>query len=245
MFLAMALLKTIGVFVITIVLLIVITFPCALIFLLSKICFKKILSLFLYRIAQWWAQIIIVCTRCPITVTGRDYIPKTGPLCFVSNHGSMFDIILMLAYAERPFGFIAKRELLLLPFINLWITMLGGIFIDRKNIRKAVKTIHQGVKHIQSGDCMLIFPEGTRSRGKGLLPFRAGALKLATQSGAVIVPVAISRSYEVFEKTYRVQVVPVRITFGEPVITAHIPLTERRQILTEQIRNTISSLLEV
>jgi 1-acyl-sn-glycerol-3-phosphate acyltransferase len=141
-------------------------------------------------------------------------------------------------------GFIAKRELLYIPVLNLWIAMIGGLFIDRKNPRKALKTINKGIKHIKGGGAMIIFPEGTRSRGRGLQPFHPGSFKLATQAETVIVPVALSGTYEIFERNYRVNPVPVRISYCKPVNTADIPPGDRKQILADQIHDMIKGELE-
>ena len=212
--------------------------------LLSFLGLKKPMTWFAYRIGWFWAKGIIVITGCPITVEGTEHIPREGGVCFVSNHGSVFDIILALAYIGRPFGFVAKKELLLIPLLNAWISILGGLFIDRKNLRKALKTINLGIRKIEKGGGMLIFPEGHRSMGQGILPFRSGAMKLATNSGAPIVPMAISGSYEVFEKDYRVHSVPVRVIFCPPIITASMSPGDRRHNLAEQVRGIIQEALE-
>jgi 1-acyl-sn-glycerol-3-phosphate acyltransferase len=201
------------------------------------------MSWVVYRAAQYWAKTIIAITGCTLEVEGREHIPPKGGVCFVSNHVGVFDIILALAYIGRPFGFIAKKELLLIPLLNLWIYILGGLFIDRKNIRKAINTINLGIQKIQKGGGMLIFPEGTRSKGRGLLPFKSGAIKLATNSLAPIIPVAISGSYEVFEKHYRVHAAVVRMVFCPPVITADMSPDERRHKLTDQVRDAIEAAL--
>jgi 1-acyl-sn-glycerol-3-phosphate acyltransferase len=205
---------------------------------------RKQAMLFMYRIAQGWAQMVIALSGCRITVRGRENIPQSGGMCFVSNHGSIFDILLILAYAGRPFGFIAKKELSYVPLLNMWIALLGGFFIDRKNVRKALRTIDKGIRRIRSGDAMIIFPEGHRSRGEGLLPFHPGSLKLATQAEAPIVPVALAGSYEVFEKKYRLNSVPVGVSFGEPIPTAGLPPEDRKQRLADRIRALIGSMLE-
>jgi 1-acyl-sn-glycerol-3-phosphate acyltransferase len=170
-------------------------------------------------------------------------IPRGGSVCFVSNHGSIFDIVLLLAYSRRLFGFVAKKELLYIPFLNIWIYMLGGLFIDRNNPRKALKTINAGITRIKKGGAMLIFPEGHRSRGQNLLPFHPGSFKLATQSGAVIVPVAVKGTREIFEKSYRVNPCPVGITFCKPVPTADLPAEGRKQVLADRIYNVIKEEL--
>ena len=239
----MILLRTIFAFAYTVfavVVYLVIGFPA---FILSFLGLRKPMSWIVYRMAQLWAKGLIGITGCTMEVKGQEHVPLKGGVCFVSNHVGIFDIILALAYAGRPFGFIAKKELLLVPLINVWVYILGGLFIDRKNIRNAIKTMNSGIQKIQKGGGMLIFPEGTRSKGRGLLPFRSGSIKLATNSLAPIVPIAISGSYEVFEKHYRVHPTVVRVIFCPPIATADMGPDERRAKLAEQVRDTIEAAL--
>jgi 1-acyl-sn-glycerol-3-phosphate acyltransferase len=213
-------------------------------FILSALGLRKQSAVGMYRVAQGWARLMIAVIGCKVTVKGREGIPSQGGICFVSNHGSIFDVVLILAYAGRPFGFVAKKELAFIPFLNLWIYLLGGSFIDRKNIRKAVKTIDRGIRRIKDGGAMIIFPEGHRSRDRGLLPFHPGSLKLATKAEAPIVPVAISGSYNVFERNYRVAAAPVEISFGPPIPTENLPPEDRKQALAERTREVIAAMLE-
>jgi len=206
--------------------------------------FRKSMRVVIYRLAQCWARSLIPIAGGKATATGREKIPKKGGVCFVSNHCGFFDIVMLLAFCGRPFGFVAKKELLFVPMLNLWIYMLGGLFIDRKNVRKAIRTINRGVGRIKAGGGMLIFPEGHRSKGRGLLPFHPGSLKLATQAEAVIVPVAIEGSYDVFEKNNRVQSAVVKIAFLDPINTADMPLEDKKQVLCERIYSAIKEELK-
>jgi len=202
------------------------------------------MSLLMCRVGQFWALILIKMIGCEITVSGRENIPAKGSVCFVSNHGSIFDIVLILRYTGRLVGFVAKKELRMIPLVNMWIFVVGGLFIDRKNLRKAHKTINTGVARIKAGGSMIVFPEGSRSRGQGLLPFHPGALKLATLSGAVIVPVALSGTYDIFERNRRVFAGPVKITFCEQIDTASIPAVGRKIALSDQIHGIIEKALD-
>jgi len=240
----MAFIKTVAVFFITGLSLVAFIVPGIFFSIAYIFGLKSFARMGLYRLAQLWARILIFLTGCPMTVTGRENIPKKGGLCFVSNHVGIFDIMLALAYAGRPFGFIAKKELLLVPGINIWIRLLGGLFIDRRNPKSAIKTISEGIRRIKAGGAMLIFPEGTRSRGSGIAPFRPGALKLASQSEALIVPVAITGSYDVFEKTHRVRAVPVSVSFLPVVNAAELPPQDRKQLLAEKLQTLITQVLE-
>ena len=212
-------------------------------FFFSLIGFRKIMSLCIYKIGQVWGKVIIATTGCSVTVIGTEHIPAQGGICFVSNHVGLFDIVLAISYTGRPFGFIAKKELMFLPFINVWISILGGLFIDRKNIRKAIDTINKGIKRLQSGNSMLIFPEGTRNKGEGLLPFKAGSIKLATNSLVPIVPIAITGTYEVYERHNRVCAVPLGIVFCPPIITAEMDADVRRHQLVDMVKASIEQAL--
>jgi 1-acyl-sn-glycerol-3-phosphate acyltransferase len=235
----MSIVRTFFVFFITIVIIIVyMPFGC-LAFVLSFLSLKRPMAFLVYKLAQSWAWLLVFLSGCKLTVKGQENIPKKGGVCFVANHGSIFDIILALAYIGRPFGFIAKKELLLIPLLNMWISILGGLFIDRRHPRKALKTINEGVRRLKSGGGVLIFPEGHRSRGEGLLPFHPGSFKLATQAAVPIVPMAISGSYDVFEKYGRVNPCPVQVVFCEPVNTREIPPEDRKQFLATKIREII------
>ncbi|MDR0411095.1 MAG: 1-acyl-sn-glycerol-3-phosphate acyltransferase [Treponema sp.] len=239
----LAWLKTVFVFFVVGLSIIILTPVSILCLLLSPLRTKRPLSTIIYRLAQCWALFLIKLTGCELKAWGQENIPKDGPVCFVSNHGSIFDIVLLLAYVGRPVGFIGKKELLLVPLLNIWIFLLGGLFIDRKKHRKAVRTIDRGVQHIREGHAMLIFPEGGRSRGKGLLPFHVGSFRLAVKSESTIVPVSIRGSYEVFEKNYVLNPGPVTISFMPPIKTAGLSAEQRKQGLADRVYAVIAESL--
>ncbi|MCL1931641.1 MAG: 1-acyl-sn-glycerol-3-phosphate acyltransferase [Treponema sp.] len=214
------------------------------VFLLKLLGLHGFIAIFMRYVAQSWSVMMIALSGCTVTVSGTENIPRKGGVCIVSNHSSIFDIVLLMRYAGRSIGFVAKKELVFVPLLNMWIYLLGGMFIDRKNPRKAIKKFDAGVARIKAGAAMLIFPEGHRSRGQGLLPFHPGSLKLATQSEAVIIPVAITGSHDVFEKNYRINPVPLRIVFCPPINTADIPATDRKLALSDQIYAVIKAALE-
>ena len=205
---------------------------------------RKSMRLVIYRIAQGWARSLMLAIGSKVTINGKENIPRGEGVCFVCNHTGYFDIVLMLAHASRPIGFIAKKELLFVPLVNAWIFLVGGLFIDRSNIKKAFRTINKGVKRIKSGGGMIIFPEGHRSKGQGLLPFHAGSLKLATMAEAPIVPVVLEGSYDVFEKNSRVKKTSLNITFCEPIRTADLPSSDRKIVLCDKIYSVIKEKLD-
>ena len=116
---------------------------------------------------------------------------KSGQaMCIVANHTSLLDIPALMSLGVRC-GFVAKEELRFVPGVNIWVSAIHSVFLDRKSLKKGVKTINRAVKTVKKGCPMCIFPEGSRSKDGQVHAFRHGSFRLATQSGAVIVPLTI------------------------------------------------------
>lgn len=178
---------------------------------------EKLRARYIHFIASTWAKSLIRAAGGVIEVVGRENLPQAERLCFIANHQGAFDIPITLATLPGPIGFIAKKELSLLPIVNIWMKGLGCIFIDRSNRRAALKSIEQGVQQLKQGRIMILFPEGTRSKGPQMNTFRHGSLKLPIRSKALIVPITISGSYRLKELAGRIQPGKVTVTIHEPV----------------------------
>ncbi|WP_026886692.1 lysophospholipid acyltransferase family protein [Clostridium beijerinckii] len=153
----------------------------------------------IHRVTRSWAKFVMKIAGAKINVTGLDNLPKNQTVLFVSNHQSNFDIPLLLSSIDIPKGFIAKKELEKLPFISSWMKYINCIFMDRDNLRKSAESIVEGVNLLKSGYSMVIFPEGTRSKGKSVDEFKGGSFKLATKSKCPIVPLTIKGTYKLME----------------------------------------------
>jgi 1-acyl-sn-glycerol-3-phosphate acyltransferase len=150
--------------------------------------------------AKEWARSLVKLTGSNVTVSGEENIPKDTAVLFVSNHQGNFDIPLLLGYIQKPKAFISKIEVKKMPFIGTWMVQLNCLFMDRKNVRQSVKAINEGAQLLQNGTSLVIFPEGTRSKGDDMSEFKAGSFKLATKSGVPIIPVTINGSYKIMEQ---------------------------------------------
>jgi 1-acyl-sn-glycerol-3-phosphate acyltransferase len=150
--------------------------------------------------AKEWARSLVKLTGSNVTVSGEENIPKDTAVLFVSNHQGNFDIPLLLGYIQKPKAFISKIEVKKMPFIGTWMEQLNCLFMDRKNVRQSVKAINEGARLLQNGTSLVIFPEGTRSKGDDMSEFKAGSFKLATKSGVPIIPVTINGSYKIMEQ---------------------------------------------
>ncbi|MBO4279786.1 MAG: 1-acyl-sn-glycerol-3-phosphate acyltransferase [bacterium] len=121
----------------------------------------------------------------------RKRVDKGEGFCFVANHTSILDIVLMLGRLRARTGFVAKIELLFAPLINVMIAMTHSVFINRRNLRASIDAIHKAGENIRKGHSMVIFPEGTRSKTGEIAPFKHGAFRMATESGACVVPLTV------------------------------------------------------
>lgn len=154
---------------------------------------------FTHWAVQLWAGRVLKSTKTNITVHGLENLPKDGAMLFVSNHQSNFDIPLLLSEIPVPKGFIAKKELGKVPFISRWMKEIKCLFMDRDDMKQSVQIIVDGIKILKSGYSMVIFPEGTRSKGGPVAEFKAGSFKLATKSKVPVVPVTIDGTHQLYE----------------------------------------------
>jgi 1-acyl-sn-glycerol-3-phosphate acyltransferase len=116
-----------------------------------------------------------------------------GPYVVVSNHQSFLDIFL-ISNLPHEMKWIAKRELFRIPWIGWCFTMVGDIALERGDAASAQQVMDKARHYLDHGMHVMIFPEGTRSRDGKLLPFKAGAFKLAVDAGVPILPLAVSGS---------------------------------------------------
>jgi len=167
-------------------------------------------------------------------------VDKGEGFCFVANHTSMLDVILMLARLKARTGFVAKLSLLFVPLINVMIAMTHSVFINRKSLKKSVEAIRKAGKRIAKGKSMVIFPEGTRSKTGEVGTFKHGAFRMATESGAYVVPVTVKGLRDSFEDRKRVfQRRECYLHIGEPV---KAPLSSDREAVSafiSQIEKTV------
>lgn len=160
---------------------------------------KTAVKQFVYSISTAWARYILFVNGVKYTAHNKENIPESKTnLVVVSNHQGNFDIPIYISCLPFSVGFIAKHELKKMPIINVWMTALDCIFINRKNLRESSRKINERLRQ-KDKNPIFIFPEGTRSKGPKMGPFKPGSLKMLFQEGADVLPVTISGSYKCME----------------------------------------------
>ncbi len=190
---------------------------------------------------QKWATGIMKRTGSRITVNGLDGLPE-GPVLFVSNHEGNFDIPVLLSSIPKPFGFISKKEVKKFPVIPTYMEEMNCVFLDRTDRRSAFKSITDTIEKLQEGHSVLIFPEGTRSRGTGLQEFKAGFLRIAKQAQVPIVPIAIEGTSRIMEtNNNRIHPADVSVQVLDPISPEE--LLEAGNAAGELVKNRIEQAL--
>ena len=199
-------------------------------------------SVYAYRVAQNIAKYVLKVTKTNMEVTGRENIPSENCV-FISNHQAIFDGFVLLAYIDKPFGFIAKKEIKKIPLVSNWIQSIGSIYIDRESPRESIKTIQKSIEKINQGDSMLIFPEGTRSLSSSMNSFKKGSMKLAIKSKVAIVPITIDGTYNVLEVGTKVTGNKVKMVIHKPIYVDLLS-KEEQQDLAQYVQDIIEAELK-
>lgn len=115
---------------------------------------------------------------------------------YICNHQNNFDMVTAAAIVQPTTVTVGKTSLLWVPFFGLLYWLTGNLLIDRENRTKAHGTIGELVAQFKKKKISFwMFPEGTRSRGRGLLPFKTGAFHAAVAAGVPIIPVVVSNTH--------------------------------------------------
>ncbi|WP_223298645.1 lysophospholipid acyltransferase family protein [Candidatus Planktophila lacus] len=182
-------------------------------------------------------------------VKGLRHVPGSGPVIIASNHLSFSDSIFMPLVVPRKVTFLAKSEYFTSPgpkglLKKLTFIALGQVPVDRSGGRRSEAALITGLKVLAEGKCLGIYPEGTRSPDGRLYKGRTGIARLAIESGAPIIPVAMFNT-EKIQPTGTVvpKVMRVEMIFGEPMYFEgdSTDLQHLRDV-TDQIMETIQAL---
>jgi 1-acyl-sn-glycerol-3-phosphate acyltransferase len=195
--------------------------------------------------ARLWGRMGLGMAGVHVTVSGEEHLPS-GPVIFMSNHQSGFDILALMAAMPRQFYWIAKKELFGIPFFGQSMRRGGYIPLDRGDGRKALQSMDEAAVAIRQGKSVVMFPEGTRTQDGRLLPFKRGGFILARKATVPVIPVTINGSGRINPANQ------IRLYSGDISITLHPPLnlpgdlrrSEAESWMMENVRNSIESALE-
>ena len=138
--------------------------------------------------------------RVKVIAQGVENLPKTNGFILFPNHQGLFDMLALIESCPRPLGVVIKKEAAEWFLVKQVVRLLGGIPMDRSDIRSSMEIIKEMAAQVKKGRNFVIFPEGTRSRkGNEILDFKAGTFKSAVKAGCPIIPVALINSFRPFD----------------------------------------------
>ncbi len=152
---------------------------------------------------------------------GREHVPGSGPVLLAANHRSFLDPFVIGALTKRPVYYIAKRELFERRWQAWLLNGLGAFPVDRGAGDEHAMDTARAI--LERGDCVVIFPEGTRVRPGPLGRPHRGVGRLALQTGARVVPIAVMGTEDV-RRGWRIRPRKVTLRCGPPL---GFPMSER------------------
>jgi glycerol-3-phosphate dehydrogenase (NAD(P)+) len=178
---------------------------------------RRALSKGVNRVLYWSARAVLVpffLVYLRLNRIGREHLPRSGPLLLAANHRSFLDPFVIGTLVRRPVYYMAKRELFE-PRLQAWLlNALGAFPVDRgAGDQDAMATARE---ILMRGDCVVIFPEGTRTRRGPLGEPHRGVGRLALETGAPVAPVAVIGTEHV-RRGWRIRPRKVRLRVGRPL----------------------------
>ena len=172
-----------------------------------------------YQINRFWTWILLRASGISLKIDGLDNLDPRQAYIFMVNHQSNMDIpVLVQSLKDFQLRWIAKRELVWVPFFGWAMWATKHILVDRGDRSDALGSLKRAQERIAGGVSVVFFPEGTRSVDGKLQPFKRGGFLLAVKSKTPIVPVTINNSGRIFPKgDWRVRSGTISVTVGAPI----------------------------
>jgi len=170
---------------------------------------------------KWAMRVTRVILRITLEVVGLDTLDPDEVYVFMPNHLSFMDGPLVATVIPRPVRIILKKAVFIVPVLGIAMRYVGFISVDRKGAQGGRKSIERAAALMRAKRySFLVFPEGTRSRDGKLQAFRRGGFFLALESGAAIIPVTITGTYELMPRgQWYAKSGPIRVSFHDPILT--------------------------
>lgn len=197
----------------------------------------------LYWARKVWGPINIKAAFARFEVEGREHV-GAGPCVVMMNHQSLLDIAVAFAACPGPIRFIAKRETIFIPFVGWYMWAMGMVFVDRRNLPRAIAALRKGAQALKGGGVLFAYPEGTRTKDGTIGPFKKGLFMLAIEAGVPIVPCACEGAGRVLPvQGWHPRPGTIRVKFGAPIPTQGYDASTR-DVLIAKVRDAMIDLHE-
>ncbi len=195
-----------------------------------------------HAIARLWARSLLRISLSPVTVIGLERLNPSEPAVYASNHLSYFDTPVLFAKLPFQFRILAKQSLWKIPFIGWYLNRSGQVPVDSASARSAIASLSRGVRALEAGMPLVLFPEGGRTSTGQVQPFLSGCAFMAIRAQVPLVPIALVGTYELLPMhTYHLTPRPLLAVIGDPIPTTGLT-TRDADALTQRLYQTISAM---
>ncbi len=172
----------------------------------------------LFRVGFWITRVGLPLAGVRVVVRGRELLPKSAAIV-MANHVSNLDPPVLIPLMPPRMVIYLKESLMRIPVLGSAMRMAGFIPVRRDGtIEGAKASSAEALRALEDQRCVVVYPEGTRSRDGALLPFKKGPFFLAMESGAPVVPVSIAGTKALLPKgSLNLQPGTVTVTFHPPI----------------------------
>jgi 1-acyl-sn-glycerol-3-phosphate acyltransferase len=193
-----------------------------------------------HALARVWAGVLLRVAFSPVTLVGGERLLDHDVAVYVSNHLSYFDTPVLFAKLPFQFRILAKAPLWKIPFIGWYLQRSGQVQVDQSSVRSAVASLGRGVKTLEAGLPLVLFPEGGRAWNGELQKMVSGAAWMAIKAQVPLIPLTLIGTYELLPiHVYALRPRPLKLIVGEPISTVGMT-TKEADALTQRVFDEIS-----
>lgn len=174
---------------------------------------------------QATVRYIFKWTRSDVRVEGLENLKeikeKNIKSLYVGNHMSFLDPLSLIGLFDEPMVMVGKKEVKKLPLVGNILESIGGIFMDREDLKQSLKVILECSRILKENEAdVVIFPEGTRNKEPMTTmpaPYHMGSFKAATRAGAPIIPFCVYGTFYGLSTKIDLRTCPIEMVFGKPI----------------------------
>jgi len=200
------------------------------------------------KMENFWAWTLMKLGGIKLEISGGENLPVNETVVYMANHQSDIDWPIIFRTIPGEYLFLAKKELFDVPVFGTYMKIQKYIPIERDSIRKSFKTYKDIVALIESGNSIVIYPEGTRSYNRELQKFKSFSFVFLQEARVRVVPVAIDGSIDIQKKGSRlISPGKVKVTILPPISfddIYNLPTKEFCSTASNRVRQSLLDVLE-
>lgn len=190
-------------------------------------------------IGRIWTRTLLFLGGVKVEIEGLNNLIKGKPFLLISNHQEAFDIPVLHAFLPVQFRWISKARVFRYPVIGWTMSLAGYVKMDRSSSRASYGALVEATEKLKKGTSILIFPEGSRSKGEHINKFKRGPFLLAIKAKTPIVPISINGTKNVIKSGWPwIHPEKIKVYIDSPVPT-HDLVEKDALVLKEKIYDIV------